>query len=48
VTLGSELAAQKASDEARLTVRPVAAGGWDAPERAKAREILQQLGNPVP
>jgi hypothetical protein len=48
VTLGSELAAHKASEEARRTLRPVAAGGWDAPERAKAREILQQVGNPAP
>ena len=47
VTLGSELVAHQAADEAGRTVRPVAAGGWDAPERAKAREILQRIGGAV-
>ncbi len=41
--LGSELARRGEADAARKTLRPVADGPYDSPERAKARAVLESL-----
>ncbi len=43
LALGTELAARGAAPVARGTLLPVARGGYDSPERAKAEAVLERL-----